>query len=445
MLRPTSAALRARLALTAVLGVVLLLVAACTGGKSTSEKASESSSAAAASSSAAKNAELIKTAQTQAAQYDYDAAIATLLADDSKEAKAELSKIQAAKAQAVAWPDNTTIPHIFYHSLIVDPARAFNAGSEGVGFSQYMVTLSEFTKQLEQIYANGWVLVHPERIAAPGPDGKMTPTPIVLPPGKKPFVLSIDDVSYYEYMAGKGFATNLVAKEDGRVVNTYTDAAGKTTEGSYDVMPIVDDFVREHPDFAYRGDKGSIALTGYNGALGYRSSVKSYGDTPTTKDEQAKAKVVADALKKLGWNFSSHSWGHINMTKAGIGWITSDSQLWDAEIRPIVGDTPELIYPFGADIAGVEAYTTGNPKYAYLKGTEKFTYYFGVDGTSPAWVQIGPEYVRQARINVDGLSLQRVLDGKKSGLTQFFDAKSTIDPLRPMPVPSGGGPKAGGN
>ena len=37
-------------------------------------------------------------------------------------------------------------------------------------------------------------------------------------------------------------------------------------------MPIVDDFVREHPDFSYRGDKGTIALTGYNGVLGYRSS-----------------------------------------------------------------------------------------------------------------------------------------------------------------------------
>ena len=436
--RPRTAAL--------IVAAAMCLLAACTGTSTNgSTGQSDTSAAAASSAAAAKDAGLIATAKQQAAQYDYDAAIATLAGSDSEAAKSELQAVQAAKAQAVTWPDNTTIPHIFYHSLIVDPDRAFNDGSEGVGFSQYMVTIDEFTKQLEQMYANGWVMVHPERMAAVGADGKMAMTPINLPPGKKPFVLSLDDTSYYEYMTGKGFATNLVVAKDGTVRNTYTDAAGTTTEGNYDCIPIVDEFVRQHPDFSYRGDKGSVALTGYNGILGYRTSVQTYGDTPTTKDEQAKAKVVADAIKAAGWNFASHSWGHINMTKQGQGWITSDAKLWDAEVRPLVGDTQEMIYPFGADVSDVKPYSEANAKFAFLHDTEGFLYYFGVDGASDHWVQLGPTSLRQARVNADGLSLQRAIDGKKSALTQFFDPASTIDPKRPMPVPSGGGPKAGGN
>lgn len=132
------------------------------------------------------------------------------------------------------------------------------------------------------------------------------------------------------------------------------------------------------------------------------------------------------------------------MTNAGAGWITEDSKKWDAEVRTILGDTPYLIYPFGADISGVPPYTSANPKFSFLHDQEGFQYYFNVDGTSPYWVQTGPNYFRQARINIDGLSMQRVLDGKNSPLPAFFDVASTIDPKRPTPVPAVGGPTAGG-
>mgnify|MGYP000718429092 FL=1 len=34
------------------------------------------------------------------------------------------------------------------------------------------------------------------------------------------------------------------------------------------MVPLIDRFVEEHPDFSYRGAKGIVALTGYNGILG---------------------------------------------------------------------------------------------------------------------------------------------------------------------------------
>ena len=37
-------------------------------------------------------------------------------------------------------------------------------------------------------------------------------------------------------------------------------------------MPILNKFVKEHPDFSLNGEKGVVALTGYEGVLGYRTN-----------------------------------------------------------------------------------------------------------------------------------------------------------------------------
>jgi hypothetical protein len=280
------------------------------------------------------------------------------------------------------------------------------------------------------MYRKGFVLVHPERLAARDSAGVMRYTPISLPAGKVPLVLSIDDLSYYEYMTGDGFASRLVALPDGRVVNDYTDAQGVSHRGSYDLVPLVDDFVRGHPDFSYRGDKGSIALTGYNGVLGYRSSVRAYGDTPATRVARRRAKVVAEAIKRNGWALASHSWGHINMTTSSLEAIKADARRWDTEVRPIVGNTREFVYPFGADISGGRAYESSNPKYRFLHQVEKFDYFFGVDASTTHWMQLGAGSLRQARIDVDGIRMHGALTGHGRVLSAFFDVASTLDPAR---------------
>lgn len=383
-------------------------------------------------------------ARTLLAQYDYAGASAAIEKVTTPDADDLRARIAAAQASAKPWPHMDAVPHVFFHTLVVDPKRAFTKDAEGVGYSQYMVTVSEFRKQLQQMYDRGYVLVHPQRIAAKDAQGVMRYQQLLLPPGKKPLVLSLDDLSYYEYMTGKGFASRLVVDERGHVVTEYTRPDGTAVRGDDDCVPIVDDFVRTHPDFAYHGDKGSVAMTGYNGVLGYRTSVHSYGDTPTTRAEQAKAKVVADAMKEQGWHFASHSWGHINFTRSSLGRITRDSTRWDAEVKPILGATNELIFPFGADISGMTPYSDANAKFRYLHGTEGFDYIFPIDASKPAWQQLTKDALRQARVNVDGISMQQNLDGRSKTLDTFFDTRSTLDPLRPLPVPMVGGPVPGG-
>ncbi len=336
----------------------------------------------------------------------------------------------------VQWPDNTKVSHLFFHSLVVDPARAFDPKSpDSAGFEQYMVTIGEFKKILQSLYDKGYVLVHPQRLAAVDDSGVMRATPLYLPAGKKPLVLSVDDVSYNKPTQGAGFASNLTLSASGKVTNTYTDAAGKTTQGSYDVPPVLDDFVAAHPDFSYRGDKGTIALTGYEGVLGYRSSKFVYGDNDTTQEAIDKATSVATALKKEGWRFADHSYGHRNFTTSTLDVIKDDQKKWFDDVSPIVGPTDAFIFAFGADVAdGNSHYSENNEKFAYLK-SKGFDYFFPVDAGVPYWTQLDPGSFRQARINIDGITLSRAIDGRQKVLPTFFDARAVVDPKRPLPTP----------
>ena len=36
---------------------------------------------------------------------------------------------------------------------------------------------------------------------------------------------------------------------------------GTVSTGSYDLVPLLEDFIQEHPDFSYRGDRAVFALT----------------------------------------------------------------------------------------------------------------------------------------------------------------------------------------
>lgn len=335
------------------------------------------------------------------------------------------SSAETPKGEPVAWPKGKPVPHLFVHSLIVDPKLAFDGDDTAQGYDDYMVTTDEFEKTLEQLHERDYVLVDPHDIAAVGSDGKMRYQELKLPKGKKPLVLSVDDVNYYEYMQEDGFADRLVL-DDGRVRTEYTDTSGKTETGAHDVVPILDDFVDKNPDFSHGGAKGILALTGYEGSLGYDTSRRAGASGAKLTKEQAKAKKVADALKKGGWTFASHTWGHITMTDASLERVKKDQSSWAAEVEPITGPTDLLAYPFGADISTTEPYA--GPVYDYLAG-EGYDYFFNVDGSGP-WQQLEGGYLRQGRINLDGILLRQHLAGKASSLKPYIDVDDTVDDAR---------------
>ena len=401
----------------------------------------------AAAAEAERIQQVLAQAENCAVQYDYDQALSILQNDaaygSSPDMQQAAAGYQQTKDACVAWsPEQVT--HIFYHSLIVDPSKAFDGDYKQGGYDQVMTTMSEFNQITQTMYDKGYVMVSIYDLAQIDENGVMQGKEVYLPEGKIPFVLSQDDVCYYHSQDGDGIATKLVVDGDGRVRNEYVEDDGSISVGDYDVVPLIDRFVEAHPDFSYHGAKGIVALTGYNGILGYRTDI-SYQTRPDDLNDDKKAwldahpdfdldtervgaKAVADAMKAEGWIFASHTWGHKNMSSVSMERLVTDTQNFKENVDPLIGGTDIIIFAFGADINDGGDYT-GDEKFEYLK-SQGYNYYCNVD-SSRYFVQIRDGYFRMGRRNVDGYRMYY----NPEMLSDLFDASAVFDPSRPTPVP----------
>jgi len=402
--------------------------------------------------------ELITQADRLAASYDYEGAIGLIQTWEGYEADAELQeKISACEsARADCVPVNMDdVTHVFYHSLVVDPARAFanqEKDFQAVGNNQWMTTISEFQKITQEMYDRGYVIVSIHDLVDVSTDENgnfvFSPAEIMLPPGKRAYVLSQDDLSYYHCYDNYGFASKIVLDEEGKPVCEYIQEDGTRVTGAYDVVPLLDDFIEEHPDASYRGAKGIIALTGYNGILGYRTD-SSYvsGSSDLNEDkkiwlkehpdfdlerERAEAKKVAEAMKEDGWEFASHTWGHIKISDSSLGRLQWDTQRWRENVEPLVGPVDTIIFAHGQDLGDWGEYPLSDGKYKYLR-EQGYRIFCNVDSNLyRTW--FGRDYLRQGRRNLDGYRIYRNAAGMEDNISDLFDAAEIIDPLRP-PVP----------
>jgi len=379
---------------------------------------------------------LIEQAKKLTLSYDYDGAIELIKSYKGKEGDYQvypvlvsaINELEAEKSKLVllggSYTSVTQINHIFFHSLVADNKKAFDNDYDSVGYNMYMTTIYEFNKMIEKLYADGYVLVSIHDIAKQVTDEngntKFVEGEIYLPPGKKPLVISQDDVSYYEYMDGDGFASRLVVDENGKVTCEMILDDGNVVQGPFDMVPILDAFVEEHPDFSYKGAKGIIALTGYEGILGYRTNDPS---SPTYKQDVEAAKEVVRVMKENGWEFASHSWGHKNMQEKSFEFVKNDTMRWLEEVGSLVGPTDILIFPFGVDIETTMGHYSSD-KFKFLKEAG-FNYFCGV--YSKPWMHIKDDYVRMTRRPLDGQAMLQFPER----LADLFNVEEIIDPERP--------------
>lgn len=393
---------------------------------------------------------LLADAKLLADGYDYDGAIAMLSENEQfkehEQVTAAVSEYENTKSTLVRM-EPSKITHVFFHSLIMENSKAFDGDRKQNGYNQMMTTKDEFEKILQAMYERDFVLVSIHDVAYETTDENGNPVfkagDIMLPPGKKAFVMSQDDVCYYEYMDGDGFASRIIVGEDGKPTCEMKHEDGSVTVGSYDLVPLLDGFIEEHPDFSYKGAKAILAFTGYNGILGYRTAA-SYGTDEykaehpdfNYEEEKAKAAEVAQALKDDGYELSSHSWGHRNMGTISMEDFITDTEKWDTEVAPLIGGTDIILFPFGSDIGDWRPYADSNERFQYLK-SKGFRYFCNVD-SAQYYVQIGPDYMRQGRRNLDGYRMYYDLpesNPTKTHLDDLFDVPEVFDRSRPTPVP----------
>ena len=322
------------------------------------------------------------------------------------------------------------VEHLFFHPVVAYPELAFDGDAQADGIDDYMVTADEFSKILQSVYDKGYVLVDIGDVwrEDAGEDGqpRMVRNTLYLPEGKKPVVFSYDDTNYYPYMLENGFTYKLVMGDDGKIASWGRNPeGGEVVSRDLDAIPMLDKFVEEHPDFSPFGAKASLSLTGYCGILGYRTQTEredqSAEHEANRQREREAVKPIIEELKRTGWTFGSHTWGHINLAKKSLDTVKADTERWLDEVGSLVGETPILYYPHGARPDGNDWTETG-PIFQYLQ-SQGFRVFCSVGTESFSFIKKDLCAVICDRLHPDGTTLRR----SRERYLQFYDAKDIMD------------------
>ena len=380
---------------------------------------------------AAERQAIMDEAELLAMGYDYEAAIAKLDSYGDLSAYTDMAAKRAeyanTQSQLVEYQDPTLIPNFSFHPLIVDPARAFGDVENGGNYNRNFVLLTEFTKILTTLYNNGYVLVDFDSFTTYR-DGNIYPTSIYLPYGKKPMMLTETLLNYFQYMVdpdkdgipdanGAGFANKLVVDSNGDIKAEYVDSSGNTLVGDYDLVPVLESFIKEHPDFVYQGARAILAVTGHEGIFGYRINTSYISSVSQTfYDEQiAGVKTIVQALKDKGYTLACHTYENVDYAKKNANQITEDLQKWTSLITPIWGEVDTFVFARASNIAD---YSGASFQVLYSAGFR----YFVSNADTPT-TQVNTTYVRQNRIMVTG----NALAWKADKLKDYFDCNTIIE------------------
>lgn len=243
--------------------------------------------------------------------------------------------------ELVTWEGD--IEHIFFHPLIIEPSKAFDGSYREKGFDNWMITKDELQKILPALYKKNFVLVSPYE-AFVEKDGRWQQNwDLKIPKGKKPLIITIDDLSYNKVYEGHGYAHRLVLDNSGNVTAQVKDGEKTYTDRENETATMINAFCEKHPDFSFNNAKGILALTGYEGILGYRTQKGS----PNRAEEVKAVKPIIEQLKKDGWVFASHSYSHWNFETMSHDEVLKDTDLWKEEVEPLVGKTSVYVLPYG--------------------------------------------------------------------------------------------------
>ena len=364
-------------------------------------------------------------AEKLAAGCDYDGAIALLdsfdgdfYAFDSLIACRDACVL--AKENLVAWSDPASIPNLAVYQLIVDPQKAFSDERFGTSHPYFYITTSEFAAILQELYENGYILVDFSDFIeeTENADGSvsLTAKELYLPQGKKPFMLTQMQANYYTYLVdsngdgladkdGDGFASRLIVDGAGNLTCEYVDNNGTTVTGSYDLVPMLEDFIARNPGFSYRGARAVISVTGYDGLFGYRTNPdakKLLGEAEYQHQLDALPTVV-QTLKDKGYRIASYTYGNVAYGDLDAAGIQSDLSKWNAEVSSLLGQVDTIVFAKSSDISETAGAYSGD-KFNLLNNAG-FRYFVGFSEANESIAAVSRNHVRIGRLMLTGDNL----------------------------------------
>ena len=365
--------------------------------------------------------------------YFYEEAVELLNEDElliNNETQALEAEVLAAIDRRVLFEGE--VKHIFFHSLILYPEHIYHNITSPSNTYAYFLYQRELERLLPQLYERGYVLYDINLVFSRNDDGVMQRNDIYLPPGKKPLIISLDDMNYHY---GVGFAHRVILDENGELATeVITPQGDKIITYDGDTHLMIDDFVRENPGFSYRGHKGILAVTGSAATRrrqpdGSRRNVGIFGYYLDDEQDWLDAKAVSAKFIENGWLFANHSFTHNANSNRGAFWapgsvpdlIRNDVRRWREQLEPLIGPTNLFIAPGGFLLRGESMQIIIDNGYDI---------YCTVD--SRQTVNIHPTHVVMGRIEISWWNLIH----QATALNRdFFDVASVIDSHRPPLAP----------
>ena len=380
------------------------------------------------------NQKILQQAEKLAAGYNYEDAITLLdsVGDltEHQDLQAKRSEYVNAMSSLIEYKDPTMIPNLSFHVLIHDMSKAIQSKDFGGNYNKNFVTTGEFTKILENLYRNGYVLVDFESFVGAKTDingnAQFEAVPIHLPADKKPVMITETMVNYFDYMIDlndddlpdySGFPSKLVLDANGDIKAEYVDANGQTNVGNYDLVPILEDFIESHPDFSYRGARAILAVTGHEGVFGYRinSAVVANKGNDYWENQVAGAKEITNALREKGYTIACYTYKNDAYAGWSVAQISADLQSWQTQITSVIGNVDTFVF---AKMSNISDYNGAAFQTMYQSGFR----YFISNGESPM-TQVNPTYIRQNRLMVTGETMQHY----SSRFTGLFDCAAILE------------------
>lgn len=396
------------------------------------------------------NQSILAQAEKLAAGYDYQGAqdlLDTINGGDLSgypEIAAKRTEYATAQSQLVEYKDPTMIPNLSFHVLIADLARAMADTDDLAGsYNKNFVSTEEFTKILNQLYSNGYVLVDFDSFVSANSDTEgnelFFSNSLWLPADKKPVMITETMVNYFAYMVdgdkdgepdakGDGFACKLVLDDNGDIRAKYVDGQGQTLVGNYDLVPILEDFIKEHPDFSYRGARAILAVTGDEGVFGYRINT-SYIATKGQEyhdNEVAGAQELVNALRSKGYTLACFTYSNKAYKDMNATQIQADLQSWTQQVTQFIGNVDTFVFARTSNITDYSE-NGGAFKVMYQSGFR----YFISNATSP-YTEVTSKYIRQNRLMVTGQNMRHY----SSQFTGMFDCNAVLDMTTRVEVPN---------
>ena len=353
---------------------------------------------------------------------------------------AKRAELVALKQSLVLWEDNSRVLNLSFQLLIADSQRAFNDPSYGTSYKDNFVTTEEFTNILQELYENNYILVSLDDIIEVSPlgdgviyEGKQ----LYLPAGKKPLIITQTNVNYNTYMidsdgdkladkGGDGFASRLVIDDNNMLSCEIVHADGTVDTGAYDLVPILESFIATHPDFSYKHARAILAVTGYDGLFGYRTTAAAeahFGADYCQKEREAVTEIV-QKLRNCGYEIACYTYGNTAYGTSDLLTINGELDKWSTETMQLLGECDVIAFAKNSDISNTSTLYSGDKFNALYNAG--FRYFLGFSNDGKPWSVCSDTYMRQGRILVSGSNMKNHTDW----FTGIFDVSAVLDSAR---------------